>query len=194
MQGWIRCVGLVFLLLVGACGKESGTNVPKKEAREVRGGSARRALDGTEFNGTGYKLTAPDGWDTKRGFMGMDLMFMSPREGADDPFRENLNVVLENIPPAITKGVYLEATKRNLDTLLTGFVLVAEEVVKLGRHEWHRIEYRMTQGTYDLHNDVYLLLRDGSAYVITCSCLGKDSRARYLPAMRKSIESFTFDE
>jgi hypothetical protein len=180
---------MVLLLLVGACGKESGTN------GESGSDSARRAINGGRFKGPEYTMLAPEGWETKRNVMGADLAFLSPADGATDEFRESLNVVLENLPSGITEQEYLARTKANLAKFFNDYALLDEGSVKLGGRDWWRLEYKMAQGALHMHNDVYLLVNGDGAYVVTCCFLdGENSRERYLPAMRESIASFAFDE
>jgi len=47
--------------------------------------------------------------------MGADLIGFSPLESPEDTFRENVNVVLENLPKAMTDKEYLALTLTNMN-------------------------------------------------------------------------------
>lgn len=151
--------------------------------------AAAEAVDTT----TGYTIDFPPEWEVRHGQMGTDILGLTALEGADDDFRENINVVIEQLPPEIDAAAYLAASKDTLRRMMTDFELVAEAPVSFGETAGTRIEYRARMGIYSLHNDVYLVVADGTAYVITLSMLAGDSRARHVEALTAVADSFALD-
>ena len=65
-------------------------------------GCGRRTLQNTLVEGNEYVLEFPDSWEIQSQFQGADMVGISPQESPDDSFRENVTVVLENMPASMT--------------------------------------------------------------------------------------------
>lgn len=49
-------------------------------------------------NITGLDFEYPENWETKIGHMDSEILLISPKESKQDPFKENINLVIRNIP------------------------------------------------------------------------------------------------
>ena len=137
-------------------------------------GCGKRTVQNTLFEGNEYVLELPDSWEVKSHFQGADLVGISPVENPGDQFRENVTVVLENMPASMTDQEYLDLS---VSQLREGFGLSGDlgfTPASVGHMAGHHIHYvaEIQQGAMD--NDAYIVIHDGAVYVITCAhAIGK---------------------
>ena len=133
-------------------------------------GCGKKIIQNTTFSGKAYTLTFPDTWEINdKGMMGADLIGFSPLESPEDTIRENVNVVLENLPKAMTDKEYLALT---LTSMNKAFGLPSDKTfapVPVGNQKGHHLHYSLQMGQNIMDNDLYIVLKNNSAYIITCS-------------------------
>ena len=61
----------------------------------------------------GFSVTFPKSWETKEGVAGSVVASLSARESEGDNFRENVNVVIEDLPKEMTSEEYYQAGSQN---------------------------------------------------------------------------------
>ena len=86
------------------------------------------ALSGCHFFWKGYhdrfndySLTVPRGWEIDTHRPPAALIVLSPREGKNDKFRENLTVTLADLPDDEAKEVFWDTNKKIILTSLPGY-------------------------------------------------------------------------
>jgi hypothetical protein len=120
-----------------------------------------------------YSITAPTGWEKMDTVMsGVTFTFIkSPLEGKNDRFRENINVTTEN-----AKGYDLEAyvasNLKSMNAQMPGFVMGDKGETTIGGMPARWFVYNMSYSGYDLKNTVYMIVKNETGYVLTCSSLG----------------------
>lgn len=141
----------------------------------------------------GFTIILPAGWEQQKDMMGAEVVAISAAEGANDTFRENINVVVEKLPQKmVTKDYY----KSSLDVLKKVFIEFKLE--KTGQAKVNGREFYYTIFTHKM-NDVaakilqYLAVNGDTAYVITASA-APDKFDKYKPIFEKSIQSFKADD
>lgn len=150
-----------------------------------------KTIQGTAFIGKDYKLQFPSTWQINdKGFMGSDVIALSPLENAKDKIRENVCVVLENIPASMTDTKYLELTLMNLNKMFGGFSDKKFVKLKVGKHQGYHLHYSIKVGINEMDNDVYIVRQGQAVYVITCSH-AKGKRDSFKSAMDSIIKTFT---
>ena len=154
------------------------------------GKKEKKTVQNTPFSGEDYSLKFPDTWEIKdRGFMGTDLMGLSPTENPQDTFRENVNVVLENISASMSDEEYLKLSLTSLNKI---FGVPSDRPfgqAKVGHHQGYHLRYSAQMGQIKVDNDIYIVLQKGAAYIITCSNL-KGKRDTFKPIMDSIVETF----
>lgn len=153
--------------------------------------AAETTLAGEEFVGSGYTIETPDGWSVREGFMGTDYLAQRPPEGKDQ-FLENINVVLENIPEGVESQVYVDANIQNIENM-SGEPIIAHEQVQLNGRQADKIEYTLTFGAMNLHNDAYLIVENQAGYIITLSTLAGASREKWNPILTEVARTFAIE-
>jgi len=156
-------------------------------------GCGKRTVQNTIFQGKEYVLEFPDSWDVHSNGMGTDLAGLSPVQGEDDKFRENVNVALENLPALMTDEEYVE---RSLDVLRNGPLVPASTSftrTRVGQMDGYHIHYQASIKDRFMDNDAYIVINGGAAYVITCSS-EVDTRDAFKPTMDAIIATFDIKE
>jgi len=141
-----------------------------------------------------YSIQYPSTWmpDTSRQ-MGTKFILLSPVESPDDKFRENVNLVTENIAGRhIDLNTYAEAAKEQLKARLQVTLLEGKKVKK-GEGEYYKMIYSADQSNYHLKFQQYYWVTGGTAYVLTFTA-EINKFAGFKPTADKIQDSFKFHE
>ncbi len=153
----------------------------------------KETVQKTAFLGDDYKLEFPGTWEINdKGIMGTDLIGLSPIEDAKDTFRENVNVVLENLPKSMTDAEYLQLSLKHLNKV---FALPPDKKftqTKVGNQQGYHLRYSMQMGQNNMDNDVYVVIKDGAAYIITCSH-AKGKRDAFKSTIDSIVDTFAIE-
>lgn len=136
----------------------------------------------------GFSITFPKNWETKEGIAGAVVASLSPRESDSDNFRENVNIVIEDLPKDLTSEEYYQAGIVNLRKVpefkeeQKGKMTVdgKEAVWLIASHKSSNVSAKMIQ---------YYVVKGKRAYVITGTALA-DTFAKYKPQFDQIAQSF----
>jgi len=176
---------VLFCFFILSCG--DGTTGKKKELE-------KSTEDNPTMNaGTGkFDIDVPEGWskiDTSS--MGMQTVFLlSPTEGVDDDFRENINIVTERVG-SMDLEKYTELSRKGMIRMLNNFKEENEGSTTISGEPAHWIDYSHSMNLYSFDVRVYLLKKAGVAYIITATAR-KGSREKWLPLFEKTVSTFRF--
>jgi hypothetical protein len=135
----------------------------------------------------GFELAYPSGWTASEG-PGMPALFVtSAREGASDPFVENVNVVVEELPVPMSAEAYADGSLPLMQTDLVEFREVSRGPADLGGQPAVRREYEHTFAGRPLWVVSYMVVVDKRAYVITATA--ERERAETWRALLESISN-----
>ncbi len=141
------------------------------------------------FQGQKYVLENVHHWEEKRNQMGTDCMWLSPQEGADDTFRENLNVTVEVIPDGMNMDEYIRRSVENLAKL--GITANAEYEPTTVNGLTARVSHiNHVMGAFELALDSYVILDGTHAYVISCTAT-QASYGKYREKFEEMLETFS---
>ncbi|HNU88629.1 MAG TPA: hypothetical protein PKJ94_10075 [Ferruginibacter sp.] len=141
-----------------------------------------------------YDISAPEGWDKKDTTMsGVKFTaIISPPDGANDIFRENINVVTENAKD-LNLDEYEKANRLTMKGQMTGMNIIKDGETVIGNMPAKWIFYSFDYSGYPLKNTVYFLVKNRIGYTITCSALSSDFD-KFQAAFKTSVNSFTINE
>ena len=154
--------------------------------------SDKKTMSGEPFKGTNYSIKFPSNWERKDGFMGCDLMALSPAEGANDNFRENANITLENLPSRISLEKYAELSRENMKKLLSDFEIIEETEANLNGHTFKRFVSTYRMGEIDIKAVLYLTTKDKAGYNITFSA-SPETYDSYIDEFESIAKTFRFE-
>jgi serine/threonine-protein kinase len=114
-----------------------------------------------------YKIQCPQTWIIdSTGVMGTKLVLLSEYEDDADRFRDNVNVVIQNLAgQGIDLKKYAELSEKQME----GFVSqLFESKLETGvQGEYYKVIYTVTQGKFQLKIKSICFIRNEQAYLIT---------------------------
>lgn len=137
----------------------------------------------------GFSIKFPQDWETKKGVMGTVVMAFSPQEGTSDGFRENANVVVENLPQTFTLDQYTELSLSNMRKLLTDFQMQENGDTTIGglSAKWYIYTHRAGSVTATVLQ--YFLVKGLRAYVISTAA-EPGQFSKYKPTFEEIAQTF----
>jgi len=151
---------LLFICLI-ACGPEA----QNKSERETKNGWK-------SFDESDYSIQYPENWELdKSGRMGMNLVLMSKQSSQQDNFKENVNLVIQDLKDQnMNLDNYVELSEGQIKTMLTNSVLIESKRKHANESEFHKVIFTGVQGIYNLKFEQYYFIKNGKAYVLTLTC------------------------
>ena len=175
-------------LLISACSGGSEEQV----ATEALTSNEQAAPAGSwhEYNHGDYTVYAPESWEMDiSGRMGTMFILFSPQDSNDHFFRENVNMVMEDVSAYGTSlEEYLEQSKGMLEEYITD--LSNLEITQRNDRYW--LSYQGTQGRLTLHFRQMMVKHDEKVYILTFTApSGVDTGNEQVA--EKIMESFSFN-
>ncbi len=180
-------LGAVLLLTSCSQPAKKKTKDLDELAKEIK-----KSSPGVNAGASNFSIREAAGWSKKdTNFSGLKCLFVSsPLENKQDRFRENLNVITERCGEMDLESYY-KATAENLKTL-TGFEEKKLSDKTINGMEYKNLKYTHAYGGTPIDVDLYVTVKDGVAYLITCSVL-KGDLARWESSFEPMVESFTIN-
>ncbi|HSM01643.1 MAG TPA: hypothetical protein VK960_04265 [Acidimicrobiia bacterium] len=140
-----------------------------------------------------FSVEYPESWDTEENSFGAVVTFLSPLTSADDPLRENVNVVVEDLGGVeVTLDEYLEVALSQLPSLIPDIQLNDQIDDIMGGVPSRIITYTGSQNGIQFNWVQEIALFEGSAYVLTYT--GLSNTDDYVEFRAYAIEIFhSFD-
>lgn len=140
----------------------------------------------------GFGIVPPVGWDVQHESLGTTVMFLSPVDGADDDFQENINVVAATHRSplkldAYTAGV-LEAMRRDM----TALTKLDASRVAINGVQAERVVCTYRMGVLTNQALLYFLVKGSRGYVLTCTAAA-ETYGRYEPIFEDACRSLVLD-
>ncbi len=117
------------------------------------------------LNGENYIIKYPNTWELNQsGQMGMTFGLFSPVGLYGDQFRENVNLIEQDISSQdLDLAGYIEVSENQIKTLLQASTIIESKREK----DYHKIIYTGTMGRYKLKFHQRYWVKNGNAYVLT---------------------------
>ncbi|MEN9571311.1 MAG: hypothetical protein RL172_2542 [Bacteroidota bacterium] len=118
----------------------------------------------------GYSITYPNKWAAdSSGKMGADLYIFSEKENEQDRFRENINVLIQNLSGmGIDLDRYVQLSIDQIKSLLPGSkIFETKRMSTASKRPYHKIIYSMNQQGFELMVEQYYFVNANKAYVVT---------------------------
>jgi hypothetical protein len=114
-------------------------------------------------------LDFPEDWTEQQPSGIILLLATSPMEGVADPFRENVNVVVEQYVEGRDFGQYVAGSMLSLSTALSSYSTIESDEAELAGRSARRIIYTGRLDNITLYNLAYIVDGGNRAWTITCS-------------------------
>jgi hypothetical protein len=123
----------------------------------------------TTFQKALFKIQYPNKWtiDTS-GMMGSEFFIFSPKESANDKFRENVNLIVQDISGQnIDLDKYAQISKDEINAIGDAARIYESKKIKKGKSEFYKMIYDMEQEAFKVKIEQYYFVTSARAYVLT---------------------------
>jgi PsbP len=151
------------------------------------------ATDLQAYTQKDFTIKYPKIWalDTSK-VMGSQVVLFSPIEDANDTFKENVNVMVQDLKGYnLTLKDYAELSEKQITTLVTNGKIYESKVVKTPLGECYQSTYSMEQETVKLKLMCFCYIKNEKAYLITFTALAEKFEA-YKNTGVQIMNSFIF--
>ena len=136
-----------------------------------------------------FSMTFPFTWETKLDFMGTAIASLSPSEGPNDNFKENVNVAVKLLPGRVSLEQKYQEALMVLSRGVEGFMELEDGVTRLGGVEARWLIYSFPAENMHFQILMYLFVKDNESFVITCSAT-QEKFPQYRDTFFKIANSF----
>jgi len=121
---------------------------------------------------TEYSIQYPSTWDLDQsGGYNTQFLLLSPLESKGDNFRENINLVIEDLQGKdIDLDQYTTLAKDQIKKYITNVNFLETTTVGKKPDIHEKVIYTGDQGVYHLNFEQYYWVKNGNAYVVTLTC------------------------
>ncbi len=171
----------IFMVILSiSCGQSSG----KKLKTEIP--ENWKLLDES-----GYSIQYPDTFElNKSGQMGMSFLILSKQTSANDLFRENINLIIQDLSGQnITLDDYVKISENQINTLISEGNLIESKRFSDKNKEFHRMIYSGKQGQLNLKWQNLFWIVNKKAYVLTLTC-EVNQYDKYVSTAEKIMKTF----
>lgn len=148
----------------------------------------------TAYENSTYKIKIgfPEGWDKRENTMGTLVCALSPKEGAEDKFQGNFNVLVQDLSTQpMTLEEYTDLSLKQIKQLITNCKVEVSKEMTLGGKPGYTVAYKGDQGVLHLYFASAYTIKDNKAYLITFTC-EQDKYPEYSVIVEKVFNSFEF--
>jgi hypothetical protein len=116
-----------------------------------------------------FTIQYPPNWELNQGKqMGTSFILLSPQESEKDFFRENINLLIQDLAGYnIDLDKYTDISVNQVKNLVTNSTLLESKRIKLGNDEYQKVIYTGDQGVFHLKFEQYFRVVKKKAYVLT---------------------------
>jgi hypothetical protein len=117
----------------------------------------------------------------------------APLENAEDKFKENVNLVVEDLTKRKVTDIksYFTDSEAMLKKYMPNSKITTHELRKSSVGDYIYLEYDMSAMAYNMHITQYYYYKDGKGYIITFTIESAEVE-KYKPLTAKVLNSFKF--
>jgi hypothetical protein len=130
------------------------------------------SVNNNTHSSSNYDIAYPSDWksDTSK-TMGTDLILFSSLTDSNDTFRENVNVLVQDLSAYdLTLDQYVQISEKQVKTMITDGKIILNERKAGPRGEFHKMIYTGKQGVFNLKYEQHFWLVNKKAYVLSFTC------------------------
>lgn len=127
-------------------------------------------LEGWEtYSKDGYSIQFPKDWQlNKEGQMGSEFAIFAPAESEIDKFRENVNLVIQDVSAYnLDLNAYAELSEKQITDMFTGAQILESGKKQNNDKSFYKMAFTATQGIFQLKFIQYYWVENKKAYVLT---------------------------
>jgi len=150
------------LFTIAACAQTAS----KQKSETVK---ASTINDWKTLDHPNYFIQYPQNWElNSSGQMGTSFILFSASEAQGDKFRENVNLLIQNLPDkSIDLDKYTEISEEQIKIMITNSAINESKRIKNENVEYQRVIYTGDQGVFHLKFEQFYFITNDKAYVLT---------------------------
>jgi hypothetical protein len=119
-----------------------------------------------------YTIQYPQDWELNTsGQMGTTFMILSTRSSDQDQFRENVNLIIQDISGQnINLDKYVEISEGQIKTMINNGNIIESKRLNANGLNFQKEIYTGKQGIYNLKIEQYYWVERQKAYILTLTC------------------------
>jgi hypothetical protein len=119
-----------------------------------------------------YVVQYPENWELDQsGQMGAEFILFAPQSTATDDFRENVNLMLQDLTGYnLDLDGLIELSERQISAALSNSNILLSERVTIAEGEYHKLLYTADMAPYQLKFEQYCRVIDNTAVILTFTC------------------------
>ena len=193
---------VVAVIVISGCTKETTkpketVSPPTPETKETAPTqpSETPATETTKFltydsSAYGIRIEYPSDWTKNEQVMGTVATFLSPQESASDIFKENVNVIVQDLSTQpMTLEEYTELSVGQVEQFITDANILDSSVTTLDGTSAHKVVYTGKQGQYSLKWMQVWTIKDNTAYVLSYTAEANKYND-FLDTAQEMVDSF----
>jgi len=140
----------------------------------LAGGCSRKSRPGEYYSEANkFSIIPPTSWEWQAGSGMVSVIFLCPVGRHSEGFRENINVVVETLPEAMSLEEYVQAATTLMAAVFRDYEQVSLTDIDLDNVKAKRLVYVYTFGDSKIHLVAYFAVRDKTGYVVTGAALSR---------------------
>jgi len=181
-------ITIATLLCCVACGQPNTETATETKTEKA---TVEKVAGWKNFAKDNYTIQYPSDWTLdESGSMGTSFFLFSPIESETDKFKENINLLIQNLAGQnLDLDKYTAISEEQIKTLMQGAEIVESKRIKTGSDEYHKLIYSGYQEANHLQFEQYYRIIGDKAYILTFSS-EKDKFASTAPLGEKIMNTF----
>ncbi len=142
-----------------------------------------------------FDVKFPEKWELRKGMAGMYVVGISPLDGPNDKFRENVNIASQILDQPIELKAFFDEGQKALSEQLPGFKLIGVGDMTVGGLPVKWIEFSQSSGNIDANVKQFYIIAEGGkrAFIIT-GASPPEEFTKFRPVMDQIVQSFHFNQ
>lgn len=147
------------------------------------------------FETESYSIEYPSTWELNTSIgNGAKFFLLSMLTSPNDQFRENINLMIEDLADKdISLNYYVESAVNQLSKFISRYKLIENKRMFKHDIEFQKVVYSGQQGVFKLIFEQYVWVFDDKAYVLTFTC-EKSQIDSYKEIGESILDSFMFKD
>ena len=138
-----------------------------------------------------FSIKYPSNWElNSEGKMTTSFILFAPLESAQDKFKENINLIIQDLSGyTIDLDAYTAISEQQLKNAVTNFKPIESKQIKNEKDSYHHIIYEGEQAGFKLYFQQQYRVKNNKAYVLTYTA-EQQSVKRFSDVATKILNSF----
>ncbi len=138
-----------------------------------------------------FSISYPLTWELNQsGLMGTKFIILSPLSTPSDKFRENINLIIQDLKVSnMSLDTFVETSENHVKTFITDGEILESNRISDKNSEFHKLVYSGKQGNFNLKFIQYFWIINNKAYVLTYTAETNEYDT-FLPLVKNMIGNF----